>query len=201
MRNFLKLAEKIETNPLLHAITRQPELWNAHTVRTMHPMSAHRVVDDIVLRYSPFNRGEDYVDKVCSRIECVDYPSWAKLPEAWPFIFALMTRVQGVHLGRVMVTRVRPGICIPAHSDRIPPAEEAYPDRIPPAVYYERYHIVLQSGPGAIFRCGEESIYMAPGEAWWFNNQIEHEVINNSSDDRIHLICDIRVAHDSYIPG
>jgi hypothetical protein len=33
---------------------------------------------------------------------------------------------------------------------------------------------------------------MRTGEVWWFNNAIEHEVVNNSADDRIHLIVDIR---------
>jgi hypothetical protein len=35
---------------------------------------------------------------------------------------------------------------------------------------------------------------MAPGEAWWFDNAQEHEVINNSADDRIHMIVDIRTS-------
>jgi aspartyl/asparaginyl beta-hydroxylase (cupin superfamily) len=33
---------------------------------------------------------------------------------------------------------------------------------------------------------------MAAGEVWWFDNTVEHEVVNNSADDRIVLICDIR---------
>jgi hypothetical protein len=35
---------------------------------------------------------------------------------------------------------------------------------------------------------------MAPGEIWWFDNSVEHEVINNSAGDRIHLIVDVRMA-------
>ena len=37
-------------------------------------------------------------------------------------------------------------------------------------------------------------VNMLTGEIWWFNNQAEHEIINNSADDRIHLIVDIRVS-------
>lgn len=185
---------------LLAELASQPELWNQHTVRTQHPQSAHRVVDDIVLRYSEFNSGDDFVEKVCSEIAVVTYPAWYKLPSAHPFVYGLMTQVHGLHLGRVMVTRVAPGVCIPPHTDRIAPAEEAFPGKIPPALYYERYHVCLQAEPGIVFRCGGEEATMVPGDVWWFNNQLEHEVINNSGNDRIHLIIDLRTKHDDYVP-
>lgn len=201
MRNFQCLAKGLDTRLLLHELACQPELWNQFTVRTAHPMSAHRVVDDILLRYSRFSTGDDFVEKVCSTLAVATYPAWFKLPSAHPFIFGLMAQVRGVHLGRVMISRVPPGVCIPPHSDRITPAEEAFPDRIPPALYYERYHLCLQAEPGVVFNCGGESAYLAPGEVWWFDNQKEHEVINNSANDRLHLIMDIRTQHDDYIPA
>lgn len=201
MRNFLKITEGLDTSALLLAVTSQPELWNEYTVRTKgHPESVHRVVDDIVLRYNRFDKGDDFVDRVCATLEVVDYPSWHRIPQVHSFVMGLMVRVQGVHLGRCMITRVPPQVQIPPHSDRIDPAEEAFPDRVPPAVYYKRYHIVLASAPGARFFCGEEECYMAPGEAWWFNNQLVHAVVNNSPVDRIHLICDIRSERDFYVP-
>jgi hypothetical protein len=89
---------------------------------------------------------------------------------------------------------------IPLHSDRIGPAEEAFPDRVPPALYYERYQLPLTTGPGVVFRCGDEVAEMATGDCWWFNNQLEHEVINNSGQDRLSLIVDIRTKWDDYMP-
>lgn len=203
MRNFLRLATGIDYSALLQQVFCQPELWNQYKVRYTDegPLSVHKPVDDIVLRYNKYSKGEDYIDKICSNINVVDYPAWHKLPAAHEFIFALMTRVKGKHLGRTMISRIAPGGSIPLHSDLIPPAVEAFPDRPQPAIYYERYHMVLQSGPGAIFLCGSEEVYMAPGEVWWFNNQLEHQVINNSKFDRIHLVTDIRVKADDYIPG
>jgi hypothetical protein len=35
---------------------------------------------------------------------------------------------------------------------------------------------------------------MPQGSVWWFQNAIEHEVVNNSPGDRIHMIVDIRTA-------
>lgn len=205
MRNFQQIASGLDVGPLLNAIQRKPQLWNQYGVRTWHPESVHRVIDDIVLRYNSFDGreppiGDDFVEAVCSRLECVNYPPWNELPEVAGLIFPLMFRVQGLHLGRVFISRMRPGTVIPAHSDRIAPAEEQFPSRMPPAVYYDRYHIVLASSPGVIFKCGDEQISMQKGEAWYFNNQLLHEVVNNSADDRIHLIADIHSAQGIYYP-
>jgi hypothetical protein len=60
------------------------------------------------------------------------------------------------------------------------------------AEYWDRFHVCLASAPGANFRCGDEWVHMNPGEIWWFNNRLEHEVINNSGADRIHMVVDIR---------
>lgn len=200
MQNFLKLGQGIDVTPLLLELALQPDLWNAYTVRTFHEQSAHRVIDDIVLRYNRFEPGDDFVDAVCSRIEVENYPPFARLVNARGLVSGIMGRVNGEHLGRVFISRMAPGISIPPHTDRIAPAEEAFPDRIVPAVYYDRYHLCLQSSPGVGFRCGNEQVYMAPGELWWFNNQIEHEVQNNSAADRIHLVIDIHTFKQDYTP-
>jgi quercetin dioxygenase-like cupin family protein len=63
-----------------------------------------------------------------------------------------------------------------------------------PAEYFTRYQIALQSLPGAIFRVEDETANFRSGDAWWFNNQLEHEVVNNSADDRIVCIIDVRHA-------
>lgn len=191
MRNFLKIGE-IDPLPVLQALARNPGLWNVDKVRTWHPQSAHRVVDDIVLRYNEFDQGDDFVERVCSDITVKNYPAFTALPECIPIVTSLMARVACEHLGRVFISRMAPGVCIPPHTDRIAPAEEAFPDRMPPAVYYDRYQIALQATPGVVFRAGDERLYMAPGEVWWFDNCVEHEVINNSGTDRISLVVDMR---------
>ncbi len=198
MRYFQKIAD-IDPLPLLHALMRNPQMWNTNRTRTHHPQSAHRVVDDILLRYNEFKDGDDFVEKVCSELSCVNMPAFDALPQAQPILFGLTARVMGEHLGRVFISRMAPGVCIPPHTDRIPPAEEAFPDRVPPAVYFSRYQIALKAQPGIIFKAGEEQVYMAPGEVWWFDNCVEHEVLNHSSDDRISLVVDIRPFASAHI--
>lgn len=200
MQNFQLIAKGLDPWPLLHSLQTQPELWNSSAVRK-HWQSVHKDVDDIMLRYNAWSESDDYLDKVCSSLVMVDYPAWYKLPPAQVFVYFLLQKVGGLHLGRVMISRLKPGGIIPPHSDRIDAAEAAFPDRVPPATYFERYHVCLQSGPGSIFMCEEEQVTMLPGEVWWFNNQLIHGVVNNSADDRIHLIIDIRTRHDDYIPA
>ena len=155
MRNFQLIATGVDPLPLLHALALQPDLWNADRTRTWHPQSAHRVIDDILLRYNSFDPDtDDFVERVCADIAAVNMPGFAALPQAVPIVFGLMARVAGEHLGRVFISRMAPGVCIPPHTDRIAPAEEQFPDRIPPAVYYERYQIALQGMPGVVFRAG-----------------------------------------------
>jgi len=95
----------------------------------------------------------------------------------------LMARVGGERLGRVMINKISPGGRIFPHCDTPAHVE-----------YYRRFHIVLQSYVGNVFRAGKESVYMRAGEAWWFDNGQEHEVINNSTDDRINMVVDIRTS-------
>lgn len=183
MKNFFKICDGVDTTPLLLALQQQPELWNQHLLRTTHENTPHAQVDDIWLRFNDIeqfkNEGAD--PAILDQHESVNYPAFAKLPEARFMVFQLMSRVQGERLGRVLITRVRPGRRIAPHVDS--------GDH---AAYYERFHIVLQSAPGCLFRADDEQVQMKTGELWWFQNKSMHEVINNSVEDRIHLIVDIR---------
>lgn len=181
MRNFQCLAANIDTIPLLNAIVRDPALWNQNALRTSHSETSHSAVDDIWLRFNEVD--EEHPEKVVDDIECVNYPAWWALPQARSIVFDLMRRVEGERLGRVLVTRLAPGRKIAPHIDGGLPA-----------TYYDRFHVVLDAAPGCLFRSGDETVQMASGQVWWFDNTKEHEVINNSVDDRIHLIIDIRTS-------
>jgi hypothetical protein len=184
MKNFFKLCDGINTIPLLLVIQQNPQLWDQNTLRTTHPYTPHSQVHDIWLRFNDTSvleeKGETGRKEFLDQHESIDYPSFDKLYEARIMTNQLMAQVQGQRLGRVMITKLEPGKKIDAHVDS--------GDH---AAYYERFHIVLQSAPGVIFRAGDEKVYMKTGECWWFQNQVEHEVINNSVSDRLHMIVDI----------
>jgi hypothetical protein len=63
---------------------------------------------------------------------------------------------------------------------------------------------VIQGQPGAVIYCGEESdgskdeaLQMLTGRLFWFRNELEHEVRNESSVDRISMVIDLHCPNGS----
>lgn len=185
MKNF-QLMANINIVPLAVQIARQASLWKADTYLRDYPQGPFGDTETIFLRFPPasvseLERGEK------DQHECIWMDGALHLPAARQMIFNLMATVEGERLGRVMINKLRPGGRIYPHADTPAHAE-----------YWDRFHIVIQSLPGNTFRCGDESIHMRTGEVWWFQNAIEHEVVNNSADDRIHMVIDIRTQNLSF---
>lgn len=188
MNHFQMIGSGIDVMPLLLAIRRRPELWKEDTYLRDYPQGPFGEIESIMLRFPPksVHETEEELQKHLSTFdqhENVDQPAYKALTEARPLVMNLMNYVGGERLGRVMVNKIKPGGCIFPHADT--PAH---------ADYYSRFHIVLESYPGVMFRCADEKVYMPTGSIWWFNNKLEHEVINNSAGDRIHMIVDIRTS-------
>lgn len=188
MRNFQQIAQGADVLPLLLAIKRRPELWKEDTYLRDYPQGPFAQIESIMLRFpvkGVYETEEELKNHLSAydQHENIDYPAYAMLPEARPLIMSLMTRVGGERLGRVMINKIVPGGKIFPHADTPSHVE-----------YYSRFHIVLQSAPGVVFRAGDEQTYMPTGSVWWFDNKQEHEVINNSAEDRIHMIVDIRTS-------
>ena len=192
MRNFYRMAAGMDVMPLMVAINAQPELWNQYTLRTQTEGTPHREIDDIWLRMNDLEKCRQA--RACGEYsdhrESINYPAMKALPQARALIFALMASVQGERLGRCFISRMSPGRRIYPHCD-IGDDPAVYYDYEP---YYSRFHIVLQGLPGSLFVAGGETVCMQTGEVWWFDGTATHEVVNNSADDRIHLVCDIRVS-------
>jgi len=188
MRNFLLIGKGIDTTPLLAAIARKPDLWTADTYLHDYPQGPFGEIDSIILRF-PVKSVKETEAEVLDHFsrydqhECIDQPAYALLPEARPLIMGLMSYVGGTRLGRVMINRIKPGGVIFPHCDTPAHAE-----------YWSRHHICLQAEPGVVFRCEDERVFMGPGETWYFDNALEHDVTNNSRTDRISMVVDVRCA-------
>jgi hypothetical protein len=180
MQHFLRLADSVDITPVLRELATQPELWNANPLRTQHPGTAHADASDIWLW---FNEIPTDSSAVINDIQTIPYLAWTQLPSLRRIVLDLMHRVNGVQLGRCIITKLPPGGQITPHVDQGAPAE-----------FYVRYQIALQSLPGALFHCEDETVNFRGGEVWWINNRVEHSVVNNSADDRIVCIVDIRSA-------
>lgn len=178
MKNFLRIAEGVDVMPILNAIQAKPELWDENNLRTTHPLSPHQECHDI---WCFFNVVPESLESVVDDTRVIAYRAWKELPQLRPVIFDLMRRVEGTELGRVLITKLGPGKKIPPHIDQGAPVE-----------YYSRYQLALQSLPGCVLQIEDERVNFRSGDVWRINNAREHAVVNNSADDRIVLIADIR---------
>lgn len=188
MRNFQRLGTGVNVTPLMLAINRRPALWQEDSFLRLYPQGPFQDVDTIFLRFPVRLEGatEEQIELYKQnklpghdQHESIDYPPYAVLHEARAIVMNVFAAVGGTRLGRVMINRIRPGGVIYPH-----------PDTPEHCRYYSRFHVVLHSEPGVMFRCGEERAYWETGAVFWFRNSIEHEVINNSASDRIHMIID-----------
>lgn len=180
----MKIGEGIDTLPLLFSLQRQPALWNQKRSRTTFEGTPHGAVDDIWLRFSDDGKTAD-TQKIVADGDCIWHPAIHALPQARIILLDVMRRLEAYALDRVVITRLAPGKTILPHTDN----EGSYvndPDR-------QRHHVVVQGLPGSLYRTGNETVCMRTGEVWWFDARTEHEVVNNSADDRIHMLVDLRV--------
>ena len=197
MKYFLKIAENINVLPVLMRLQQNPQFWREDTYLRTFPQGPFGEVDSIIARFPPraVAATQEEADDLMAtpgydQHECIDQPIYGQIPELRPLVMNLFTFVGGTRLGRVMINRVKPGGRIHKHADTLAHAN-----------YWHRHHICLQSATGVKFTAGDEGVWMAPGEAWWFDNgkgtadedRPAHEVINDSQIDRIHLVVDIKI--------
>jgi hypothetical protein len=189
VKNFRCILSGIDVQPLLQQLQAHPDLWSKDTEWTRKKGSNAAIYNEenIVLRYLTLGMEPDrrlYLFEEERNRDNWTRPAFHVLTAAQPIVFNLMRAVPGEHLGHVIITRLAPGAEIGEHIDRWPAVAG------PP--YWHRHQIPLSVAPGAIFRCGDEELYMEPGNAYWFNNQVMHSVRNESGEDRISMLADIR---------
>jgi len=97
-----------------------------------------------------------------------------------------MALCEGVELGGVLITKIPAGKSILPHTD----------DGWHANYYNTKIYIPLETNTNVINRCEDEYVCMNLGEAWYFNNMVEHEVRNEGDTDRITLIICIRCEDD-----
>lgn len=197
MKNFHRLATGINTGPLMAKIARNESWWTEDRYLCAFRNGPFVDVDSMILRFPErFVAATEQEAQAIMKApgydqhECLDMPIYDRMPEARMLVMNLFQYLGGTRLGRVLINRLKPGAKVDRHADTLDHAN-----------YWQRHHIVLQSAPGVLFMAGDEQVYMAPGEAWWFDNgkgsstgaRPEHEVLNNSAIDRIHLIMDVRI--------
>jgi hypothetical protein len=97
---------------------------------------------------------------------------------ACPYVMEVMTALGGVW-GRSRFMGLAAGAEVPEHID---------------SNYYWRTHLRIHvpviTNPGVTFTCGGETVHMKAGECWAFDSFRLHEVQNEGSEQRVHLVID-----------
>lgn len=126
-------------------------------------------------------------EKGLTNLQAYDTPNYDELPEVHKAVTWLTKQLEAEQVGRVMVARLIPGGHVLPHPDFGP-----YHD------YYDRFHICV-GGDGCLFRVGDETVRMLPGEIWWFRNNLEHESWNHGEQPRDHIIVDLKLRGDKNV--
>ncbi len=178
MDNFKQLGYNLDVAPLKEYLDANPDLWNQITVRQSFPDSPHVDTETIFVRGPKEFTYEDYQGNT----EAINYDTPYELQRHIQELVGLSNEVIGAkELGYVLIVKLLAGGEVFPHAD-----EGNY------AEYYNRYHIVVSSKEGNVFSVNDESIEMRTGELWTFNHKAPHHVINNSTEDRIHIIFDAK---------
>lgn len=169
------LAEGLPVAQIYWALLEHPELWNQHKTRTEQPDSPHHGLDDIWARFGNPERASDGQSH-----DSLWYPS-ADLLGIKPICLDLMRRVEGVELGGVLITRIPTGAQCRPHTD---PGWHAR--------RYDKFAVQITSAPGQRFCFESESMETKPGDLFFFDNQYQHWVTNDTPYERVTMIVCIR---------
>ncbi len=85
----------------------------------------------------------------------------------------------GVVWSRSRLMRLAAGASVPEHCD----LNYHWFNRV-------RVHIPVRTDPAVSFTCDGQTVHMAAGEVWLFDNWRLHHVHNGSAFDRVHLVAD-----------
>lgn len=104
------------------------------------------------------------------------------LPTRWLAAMPYLRQVLagfGVVWSRSRLMRLAAGASVPEHAD----INYHWHTRV-------RLHIPIRTWPEVRFHCDGQTVHMAAGEAWIFDNWRRHHVENKASAERIHLVAD-----------
>ena len=181
---------RFNVDELVKQLAAAEQLWNDFDLRTNHPQSPHRELDDIFVRYNARENFPQHIhpDEVHAARTTFNGPHdavwWSaaqELPAVKPIVFELMRNVEGERLGMVLITRIPAGQTCYSHTDNGWHAG-----------HYDKFAVQLASAPGQSFHVEEESLEALPGECYWFDNSRPHHVLNLTAHARITMIVCIR---------
>ena len=176
--NFTKIASGIPVKDLSDYLKANPQLWLENTIRQSFPDSPHIDTECIFVRGPSEFSFEEYQGTIDAQAYKIPDDLAIHLHNVFRVIDTLMPIKE---VGYILIVNLLAGGEVFPHRD-----EGVY------AEYYDRYHLVIDSAPGNSFYVNDEEAIMNEGELWTFNHRAQHSVVNFSTEDRIHIIFDVK---------
>lgn len=183
---YFELIDKFDVAQVAKQLEGQPHLWNMRDNRVN--CDVFKGTSDIWVRYRDPREIKSPADLGVPHF-AIFYPEWYLLPALKPIVYKLMADVKALHLGGILITKIPAGGRIKPHHDRGGWHAEFYERKV---------YVPIQTNPYVLNVCEDEQVVMGLGEAWYFNNLVTHEVINNGKTDRITLIVCMNV--ENHVP-
>ncbi len=193
MKHF-KFISNIDVTAALEEVLSQNDKFLPHSPRPEQspPLregrSIHLRIHDKNYKTETVSEQQNAKELADKMLIAVDSPTFKFFPECKKLIESVMGMLpKSSILGRCYIAKAVPGGTIYPHID--------------PGKYFtihDRYHIVLQTNENVSFSCGDitlgdvETVRLEKGEIWVFNNKVMHWGSNKGSEDRIHIIMDVR---------
>jgi len=104
-----------------------------------------------------------------------------------PYLDEIIAQVKNFYgyknlkITNVLLTELQKGGIIPEHTDTGPMLTTNH-----------RIHVPIFSDPAVKFTLDHKDYYLEPGYGYEINNQLPHDVRNESNIDRIHMIIDLK---------
>ncbi|WP_262691702.1 aspartyl/asparaginyl beta-hydroxylase domain-containing protein [Kordiimonas aestuarii] len=168
----IKELGKVDCQALIDRIsTLDPQLWDLCDIR-QKKYDIHRHTKSIVMIFA-----EGWPD-----IRLARYPGWDVLASfAMPIIEKIVKQhySPGGAVIRAMVANLVAGGEIEQHYDAAPSFAVGH-----------RIHVPLRTNEDVTFTIDDQDYKLEVGSVYELNNLVDHGVVNNSGEDRYHLIFD-----------
>ena len=114
-----------------------------------------------------------------------NFVAWDMLPQLRPFIFGIMSRMEGEHLGEVWIGKIPQGTVSALRTFSL----------------HDNCLLPLAVAPGVTLNARDTAAMVVPGDVWWINGKIEAVLSNNSAEDFVFLCVTVQPSGPAtYIP-
>lgn len=172
---YLRELGAVDVNPITQMLSKaSPAYWTSEDAVKENKFNCFQHTQHIILRFIKENRDpNDFYDGMGWKFfEPVLLPIFDKVVKNYNFSEPVYPKV--------MFARLKAKQQISVHRD----GEGSH-------LYTHKIHIPLQTSPTVRFQLAEKQFHLRQGMAYEVNNIISHGVINQSDQDRVHLIFEV----------